>query len=176
MLRLLHSLRRSVLREDGAASVEFVVVFPFFVGVFLSAFDVAMMNYRAVMLERATDMVVRDIRLASGATQNYDDIVDNICAEASMIPDCTDTIMVELQPMDTANWTGMQNRAQCVNRNAAVQPAASFRNGAQNELMLIRVCAVVDPLFPGIGVGRSMPKDPSGGYQIIASSAFVNEP
>jgi len=42
--------------------------------------------------------------------------------------------------------------------------------------MLMRLCAVVDPAFPGIGVGRSMPKDASGGYQIIATTAFVNEP
>jgi Flp pilus assembly protein TadG len=171
--RRLRSLFRS---EAGAASVEFVIVFPFFVGIFLSAFDVAMMNFRAVMLERATDIAVREIRLSSGAPLSYNDVLSDICSQAAMIPDCTNTLRIELQAVDKASWNGLQNRPDCVARNAAIQPVVKFQNGQQNELMLIRVCAVVDPVFPGIGVGRTMPKDASGGYQIIASSAFVNEP
>lgn len=175
---LRQKLKKLLRSERGAASVEFVIVFPFFVGVFLSAFDVAMMNFRAVMLERATDIAVRDIRLSSGAQLNYDQVKADICKEAVMIPDCANSLMVELQPIDTdlPNWNGLQNRAQCVNRRGNIQPLVKFQNGQPNELMLIRICAVVDPMFPGIGVGRTMPKDASGGYQVIASSAFVNEP
>ncbi|CAN0603706.1 unnamed protein product [Ectocarpus sp. 12 AP-2014] len=39
MLKLGKKLRKLGLSESGAASVEFVIVFPFFVGVFLSAFE-----------------------------------------------------------------------------------------------------------------------------------------
>lgn len=169
-------IRQLIKSEKGAASVELVIVFPFFLGVFLSSFDVAMMNLRAVTLERATDIVVRDIRLSSGATLDHDDVRTDICAEAFMIPDCLNALRIELQPVDMATWTGMTTGLDCVDRTEEVQPLVRFRNGQQNELMLIRVCAVVDPFFPGIGVGRTMPKDESGGYQIIASSAFVNEP
>ena len=176
MSGLLKKLRGLLRSENGAASVELVLVFPFFVGVFLSSFDVAMMNMRAVMLERATDVVVRDIRLSSGGTLNYDQILGALCDQAALIPDCVNTARIELQPVDSANWNGLQNRADCIQRGNSIQPAVKFQNGQQNEMMLIRVCAVVDPVFPGIGVGRSMPKDASGGYQIIASSAFVNEP
>lgn len=169
-------IRRLIRSERGAASVELVIVFPFFLGVFLSSFDVAMMNLRAVMVERATDIAVRSIRLSSGATLNYEAVRNDICAQAYLIPDCQNALKIELVRVNTTSWNGLQNRPDCVARNNTIQPLIQFQNGQQNELMLIRVCAIVDPFFPGIGVGRSMPKDASGGYQVIASSAFVNEP
>lgn len=170
------ALRRLGLSEAGAASVEFVIVFPFFVGVFVSGFEVAMMNMRAVMLERATDIVVRKIRLSGGGTLQYDQVKADICNTAGIIPDCMNTVKIELQPVDTANWAGLNGQVDCIKRNAVIQPVVKFTNGQQNEMMLIRVCAIVDPIFPTIGVGKSMPVDDSGGYMVIASSAFVNEP
>lgn len=177
VLKFRTALRRLGLSEAGTASVEFVIVFPFFVGVFVSAFEVAMMNMRAVMLERATDMVVRAIRLSGGNQNlNYDRILGDICNAAGIIPNCVNTTRIELQPVDTANWSGMSGNVDCIRRNAVVQPVVKFQNGQQNEMMLIRVCSIVDPIFPTIGVGQSMPLDESGGYMIVASSAFVNEP
>ena len=174
--KLLTSLARLRKNETGAASVEFVIVFPFFVGVFISAFEVAMMNTRAVMLERATDVVVRNIRLSSGAALDYDTVLADICNVAGLIPDCMNTTRIELQAVDTTTWAGLNPQVDCIRRDLPIQPLVKFENGQQNEMMLIRVCAIVDPFFPTIGVGRSMPKDESGGYQIVASSAFVNEP
>ena len=169
-------LRKLGLSESGAASVEFVIVFPFFLGVFLSGYEVAIMNTRAVMVERAMDIAVRKIRLSSGATLNYDTILADICNDAFLIPDCMNTMKIELTAVDTNSWSGMGSSADCIKRDSDIQPVVKFSNGLENELMLIRICAVVDPVFPGIGVGRTMPKDSSGGYQIIATSAFVNEP
>lgn len=174
--KLRAGLRRLGLSESGAASVEFAIVFPFFLGVFLSSYEVAMMNMRAVMVERAMDIAVRNIRLSSGAQLDYEDVKADICRDAYLVPDCENTIMIELLSVDKANWNGMQHRADCIERGNPLKPLVKFKNGQQNELMLIRLCAVVDPVFPGIGVGRTMPKDNSGGYQIIATSAFVNEP
>ncbi len=174
--RLYRALRRLGLSESGAATVELVIVFPFFIGVFLSSYDVAMMNMRAVMMEQAMDKAVRRIRLSSGANLNYNLIKSDICDDAFLIPDCDNALQIEMQPVSTQTWAGITTGADCVARNQTLQPLIKFRNGAENELMLIRICAVVDPVFPGIGVGRTMPKDASGGYRIIASSAFVNEP
>lgn len=174
--RLRRSLRTLGLSEKGAATVEFVIVFPFFLGVFLSGYEVAIMNMRAVMVERAMDIAVRNIRLSSGAELDYDMVVSDICRDAFLIPDCENTMMIELIEVDKANWNGMQHRAECVQRGQSMQPLVKFKNGQQNQLMLMRICAVVDPVFPGVGVGRTMPRDASGGYQIISTSAFVNEP
>lgn len=176
MLKLISKIKHLILNEDGVATVEFVIVFPFFVGVFVSAFEVAMMNTRAVMMERAMDLTVREIRLSSGSELDYDEILASVCQKSTLIPDCLNTIKIELQSVNKLNFTGIAHRPDCVKRNQPIQPALRFKNGTENELMLIRICAVVDPFFPGVGVGRSMPKDESGGYQIIASSAFVNEP
>ena len=176
MFKLGKKLRKLGLSESGAATVEFTFVFPFFVGIFVSAFEVAMMNTRAVMLERAMDLTVRDIRLSSGETLKYNEILDDICNQTTLIPDCKSTVRIELTAIDKTDFSGISSTADCVRRDLPMQPLVKFKNGADDELMLIRVCAVVDPFFPTIGVGRSMPKDPSGGYQVIAASAFVNEP
>lgn len=176
MLKLFKKLRRLGLSETGAVSVEFVIVFPFFVGVFVSAFEVGMMNIRAVMLERSMDLTVRQIRLSSGADLDYDAVLASVCARAAVIPDCTNALKIELQVVDKSDFSGISHSPDCVKRDEVIQPAVNFQNGVENEFMLIRLCAVVDPFFPTFGVGRTMPKDSSGGYQVISSSAFVNEP
>ena len=176
MLNIGKKLQTLGLSESGAASVEFVIVFPFFVGIFLSAFEVAMMNTRAVMLERSVDLTVRDIRLSSGATLNYEAVRDRICGRTTMIEDCENVITIELTSVDINTFAGVEDSATCIRRDLPIQPIVKFENGTEDELMLIRVCAVVDPFFPNVGVGRSMPKDPTGGYQITTSSAFLNEP
>lgn len=169
------ALRRLRKNEGGAATVEFVVVFPFFVAIFVSAFEVAIMNMRAVMLERATDVVVRDIRLNENG-MSYEKVLNDICDLASIIPDCLRTTRIELRAVDKSTWAGLSTSVDCINRSAIIQPAVTFTPGQQNELMLMRVCSIVNPIFPTVGVGRSIPVDESGGYQVIASTAFVNEP
>jgi hypothetical protein len=63
-----------------------------------------------------------------------------------------------------------------VDRATQIEPAVTFIPGGENELVLIRVCAVFDPIFPTTGLGLDLPLDPSGGYQLLAMSTFVNEP
>lgn len=177
MIRLLKPLARAFRREErGAASLEFVLVFPAFFVVFISSFEVAMMNLRAVMIERATDIVVRAIRLNTGTNISYTDVLSGICGLTYMIPDCTSSVKIEMRPVDKETWNIIATGIDCVKRDEDIQPVYQFQNGQQNELMLIRVCAVVDPIFPTIGFGRTMPRDSSGGYVVSASSAFVNEP
>ena len=103
-------------------------------------------------------------------------MVNQICNNTVVIPDCKNSLKIELQPVQAANWRGLQQRPDCIKRNEKIQPDARFENGQENQMMLMRVCAVVDPFFPGVGVGRKIPKDETGGYQLIATTAFVNEP
>ena len=176
MHSFLKRLRHMGGDASGAATVEFVLVFPFFIAIFLSAFDMAAMNIRAVSLERATDQVVRSIRLGGGSTVAYDKVLSDVCNRVFMIDDCKNSVKIELQKVATNSWTLPSPDADCSKRDGTIRPARGFANGAENELMLVRVCAIVDPFFPNIGVGRSMPKTDDGGYWVIASSAFVNEP
>ncbi len=171
------TLRAFGLSEKGVASVEFVVVFPFFVGVFLSSYEVAIMNIRAVMMERAVDIAVRDIRLAGGAQIQHNAVRQGICDQAILIPECNSVTKIELTRVDRDTWTAnLEDEVDCQDRMDQIRPPKNFQNGSQNDLMLIRVCATVDAIFPTFGVGRSIPKDEEGGYILISSSAFVNEP
>ena len=177
MRSLLAKIARSMcIRESGAASVELVIVFPIFFTVFVSAFEIAMMNIRAVMLERATDIVVREIRINSGPDLEYDDILARICDLTLMMPDCLGVAKIEMTPVEQTVWATPASGVDCIRRDEDIEPVIQFENGQENELMLVRVCAVLDPFFPTVGIGRSMPKDSSGGYIVVASSAFVNEP
>lgn len=170
-------LRAFGFSESGVATVELVVVFPFFVTIFLSAYEVAIMNIRAVMMERAVDVVVRDIRLAGGANIQHDAVRLRICDNAILIPQCTEVTKIELTRVDRETWTtNLEDTADCQDREDEIKPPKNFQNGAQNDLMLIRVCATVNAVFPTFGVGRTIPKDEQGGYILMSSSAFVNEP
>ena len=172
--RFLKTITRRGQDEAGGASIEFVLLFPVFFTLFVSAFEVAMMNVRAVMLERATDIAVRDIRLSSGNNIEYDDVIDVICAQALVIGDCASVVKIEMIPVDQTAWATLDGDIDCVQREENIEPIIRFENGQENELMLMRVCAIMDPFFPTVGVGRSMPKDASGGYIVSTSSAFVN--
>ena len=57
-----------------------------------------------------------------------------------------------------------------------VQPVLEFTSGMDHDVMLVRACAVFDPMFPTTGLGLRLPKDETGAYSLVASSAFVVEP
>ena len=51
-------LRRFLRREDGTASLEIVLVLPFFMMLFMSAYEGGMISMRHMMLERGLDLAV----------------------------------------------------------------------------------------------------------------------
>jgi hypothetical protein len=65
----------------------------------------------------------------------------------------------------------------CINRNdVTIAPENQFQQGQDNELILIRTCAVVDRLLPFSGFGLNLVRDDTGGLHMVAASVFVNEP
>ena len=77
----------------------------------------------------------------------------------------------------------LSDTATCVNRALPIDPSLDFRQlegGASNEMMLVRVCAKFDPYFPSSGLAAQMKLDDkiddTGGYALVTTSAFVNEP
>ena len=172
--RMRLAVRRMTGEEEGTATIEFVMFFPVFLTVFMSAFESGLLMTRQVMLERAIDVSVRELRL--GWKPTHDELKARICDVASVFPDCLDVVMLELRPVDTTTWSPLNTNITCVERDAAIQPVTTFVQGAQNEMMLVRACAVFDPVFPLTGLGLNLAVDASGGYQLAASSAFVNEP
>ena len=170
------SLKRFLADEAATASVEFVIVFPVIMTIFASAFEIGLANVRHVMLERATDIMVRELRLNTGADLQYADMKTMLCDVAGIIPDCQNALKLELREVSSDTWNWPPVEADCTDRSAPVNPVREWANGRQNELMVVRVCAVIDPMFPAFGLGAMMPKDSTGGYRLVTTSAFVNEP
>ena len=85
--------------------------------------------------------------------------------------------MIDLQQISTATWAMPTVAATCVNRDLDIQPVTALQIGQQNDLILVRACIVQDAIFPTTGIGlRLTRQDNGGGYEIVAVSAFSNEP
>lgn len=162
--------------DSGNATVEFVVVFPVIMMIFFQSFEAGWLMVRYTMLDRALDITVRELRLGHFTNPTADTLRTSICSLALGITDCTNSLMVELVPVDTTSWDLPSASATCVNRGATLQPVTTVDQGSSDEMMIIRACAIVDPLFPGTGLGLDLPKDSTGGFALVATSAFVNEP
>ncbi len=169
-------LRRWLRREEGSATIEFVLFFPLIMFLFLSSVEVGVYLMRTVLLERAVDINVRTLRLGTLSPATSDELRRRICNDALVLSDCTSSLTVELVPISTSSWDLPDPQYTCVNRDADIDPAVDFSFGTQNELMLVRVCMITDPFFETTPLVLDMPLDDSGGYALVAASTFVNEP
>ncbi|ATX65142.1 TadE/TadG family type IV pilus assembly protein [Roseinatronobacter bogoriensis] len=164
-------------REDGAVTVEFVVIFPLFMAVFLLAVDTGISKMRQVFLDRAIDLSVREVRL--GQVSEQSSLASMICERTRMLPDCENNITVEMQPISTADFSGLNDPIKCVDREQQITPAVTFNPGAggqAQELMLIRVCVVVDPFIKLTKPLAGISLNEKGELVLIGRSVFVNEP
>ena len=164
--------------EDGTATIPFVIFLPFFMTLIVSSLEMGMLTMRHVMLERAVDMSVRDLRLGTWKDPKHEDFKKIVCNRAGIIPDCLNTVVVELRPVSTITWEPLAAGPVCVDRANPMQPEdfPEFDAGDGDEIMLIRACAKFDPIFPTTGLGMHLPRDNTGAYALVAATAFVNEP
>ncbi|MEO1732571.1 MAG: hypothetical protein AAFR45_02925, partial [Pseudomonadota bacterium] len=103
-------------------------------------------------------------------------VKDSICEYVGFVDDCSLNIRLEMILVDPRNWTEPNRVADCTDQSEDVQPVRSFVNGQDNELMILRACAKVAPVFPTSGFGKNIQKDGNGDYSLIATSVFVQEP
>ncbi len=169
-------LRRFARNQDGSATIEFAITFPAMFFLLISSIELGMSTFNQTLLERAMDLTVRDIRLGTGSAPQHDEIKTSICARAGFIRDCGTNLRLEMIQVDPRNWATLPGEPDCTDQSKEVAPVRSFVNGQENELMILRACAKIDPMFPTIGLGKSMDKDEAGQYRLISISAFVQEP
>lgn len=176
MTALTRFLRHFHRSDDGNGTIEFVIFVPFVFMIFMSTFELGMLFTRQVMLDRGVDMTVRLIRL--GAVPNVDESVirQMVCDRAMIIPDCMNQVKIEMRPLDPRNWGIIPNGADCVNRNDPAIPPRQFTPGQQNELMVIRICALFDPYIPSTGLGSQLPRQSGDAYALVSTASFVIEP
>ena len=191
MIRPLHRILRRFRRsEDGAATIEFVILFPAFIAIFLSSFESGLMMVRNVMLERSVDLAVRTLRLGTPVPPSYEEFKNSICEEALIFADCLNLVQINLEPVDMNTWAMPTADTNCIDEarhNDASNPInpkddATYIGGGNDELMIVQVCALFKPMFPGTTLGMRMPKfNPDdtaddAKYALVVTSAFVNEP
>jgi hypothetical protein len=145
--------------------------------IFMAGAEGGIFTTRMILLDRAVDLTMRELGLGQVPNPTHDGIKERICDNVPAMPDCDANIRVELVPVSTTSWNIPNTDPTCIDRGAEVQPALNFNPGAENQLMLVRVCVVQDAMFPGAGIGRMLEEaDGQVGYRIISVSAFVNEP
>ncbi|MFO7919891.1 pilus assembly protein [Rhodobacteraceae bacterium W635] len=167
---------RFARREDANATVEFVIVFPVIIMLFIAAFETSMLLTRQVMLERTLDQSVRHLRLTTGLSVTHDEIRENICDNTVVLNNCTETLVLDLRPIDQETYALPDYHTMCLGQDGEVHPANRFNPGGQNELMLIRACARVDRILPISGLGLQLTRDDAGAIHVTAATIFVNEP
>lgn len=174
--KLVSRIARFRSDQDGSATVEFAMVFPLYIVLLMSAFESGMLMTRQAMLERGVDMAVRNVRIGVMNPVDHDTLLTSICANAGIIPSCETEVKIEMRRVDLTNWAGFPNTADCIDRDDYALPLEEFQAGSANELMVIRVCALFDPVFPNLGLGKQLPRESQDAYALISSSAFVIEP
>ena len=161
--------------KKGSASVEFAMVAPIYLAAVLSVFESGWLMTKNMMLERGLDLTVREIRLGVSGKTEHDQFKETICDYARILRDCEANMILEVTPITTAADIPAGS-AICRDRTTPDAPALNFNLGQRSDIMYVRACVIVDPIVPGLGLGLQLPKDGSGGFQMIAHSAFVNEP
>ena len=177
LLRLLRRFRKSA---DGSASVEFVIIFPIFMLLFLSSFELGTVMLRQTMLDRGIDMTVRQVRLGLVVPVTHDRLKDMICQRAAMLPNCAAELKLEMIVTNPRAWRNLGANADCVDVVNRLQPPREFEAGAPNQMMLLRACHLFQPYFANVSMGALLgdliPKESGNMYALISTSSYVVEP
>ena len=189
---LLSRFRRIRDNEDGNPTVEFVILFPLYIFLFCSAFEVGMYLLRGILLERGLDLTVRTVRIGiyppSWSTPvSRSDLKGDICKNTPVISNCSQSLNLELINIDSLRttpnpgFTLASGAVECTDRgNASFTPNNSWQPGSRNDVVVIRACWIYDPFFPTFGIAAEAPlqaiKDSKGGVMVVAASAFAVEP
>lgn len=180
MIRLWQKFRSSCAAfgrsEDGNMTVDFVITIPT-AFLFVSAtFEGGLIGLRDMMLEHAVDVVVRDVRTGQMLLPTHERLVVAICEEALIIPNCAKELKLEMIRTNVRAFTPLGAEPDCIDRADEGAPLVNFTNGNNNELMLLRACALFDPILPTARLGAAIPKKSDGAYALVATSSFVLEP
>lgn len=177
MTRFLETrLRRFRRDESGTASLEFVLVVPFFLALMMISIEMGFLTMRATFLERGLDIAAREVRLGTGTAPQHDEIKQIICNNSVLIRDCESNLRLEMQPTDIRNLSELPQTADCTDLAEPAKPVRQFVPGQQNQLMLLRACLKYNPLFPTAVLGNTLIDDDNGQSSLVAVTAFVQEP
>ena len=176
MISLFNRLRKRLWREDGTATMEFVLMVPVFLTIFMASFESGLLMVRQILLDQSVDESMRELRLGHMANVTEDSLRTQICSLTIVFSNCKANLMIQLDRVSTTTWAIPGTPTQCINRNDVIAPVVALHIGQQNDLMLVRVCVIQNAMFPTTGIGLGLSVDSQGGYALISRTAFVVEP
>lgn len=174
--RLAKTLSRFRRDEQGSATIEFVLYFSVLFVILAAAIELANINLRHAMLERAVEVAVRDIRLSTGEVPTFQEVRTKICEEAQVLDECESNLMLEMKQVTPTNFASLPEAPDCINSQQDPRPVRQFEPGQDNELMLIRACLKYNPVLPTAPLAAAIDTDDDGYAKLIVRSAFVQEP
>ncbi|RMH53428.1 MAG: pilus assembly protein [Alphaproteobacteria bacterium] len=160
---------------DGAATLEFLIIFPMVFFAVLAFVEAGWLMTRATLLDRGVDMAVRELRVGTATAPDHAALKRLICGHAVLLGACEENLAVELIPIRSPADLPDRDTV-CVDRATRIEPAVRYDPGRRSETVFVRACLLADPLIPGVGLALAMPTAPGGGIVMIAYAAFVNEP
>ena len=120
------AISRFLRTEDGTATVEFVIVFPIIIIIFVAAFETAMLLTRQVIMERSLDSAVRHLRLTSGLSVTHDAIRENICENSPVLLNCNEALLLDLRVIDQETYNLPDYHTLCVDRSGVVNHCTAW--------------------------------------------------
>ena len=182
--KIVANARQFWRREEGNPAVEFMLIFPAFMWLTMSGVEIGILAFNHANLERALDETIRDVRLnhlekyTSNTEQGWthDLLKSIVCEKASFISDCDENLALEMTRIDPYVGNTLNADPYCVDTPEEIRPSQTFSPGASNELMIIRACVEINPLWTFSQLGQLAQKDPDGQYELHATTVFVHEP
>lgn len=179
--RLRIVLGRLLPRDDGAATVEFVIVFPLMVMVLFNSIEASILMMRTTLLDRGLDVAMRELRISTDAPPSYEAFRRLVCEASGLRPArCLDRLTVELTPVDLAATRRLDPSARCEENHADPMPIleddpAHYAAGAANETVMVRACLLVEPVVPNVALMAILPRE-DGAFRLVSVSSYVQEP
>jgi Flp pilus assembly protein TadG len=161
--------------QKGNTTVEFVLIAPLLFATVYSVFESGWLMTKYMMLDRGLDMAVRDVRLGKTPMPTQETLRDQTCTYSTILRDCQDNLIIEMTAINSIDDIPT-TVTPCVDRSTETPTIAPFSTGVRSQMIYVRACAVVDFIFPAMGLGLQLPKDSTGGYALVSAAAFVNEP
>ncbi len=172
-------VKRFHRRRDGVAAIEFALVGPIYLTLLLAMVEAGFLLIRTALLDDATSQAAKFIYIGEAGSGEVEpeEIVTFVCDKVgAFVGECEENISLEATPV--SNFTDLPDTdAQCQD-NASEEDfeVPLFNTGSANSIMFLRICVTTDIIMPGLGFGLQMTQTDTGRYQLISSTAFVNEP
>lgn len=162
--------------REGSASVEIAIVLPLVLTLLIMGAEAGNTALQRISLERAVDIAVRDVRLGNlpqGTT--HQQFRAHVCDRAMMLAACEERLLIEMRVIQTSNFALPAGDAPCIDLAQPIMPATSFTVGSGENVMYLRACYLMRPIFPTTSMGLQLPLDASGMFALRTVTGFVNE-